>query len=129
MSERRAYARSREIELPPLSGGGMHYAELRFNPVHGTVTEFCIGYKVWCKGEYAEIVRYDGDHGSLHRHREGYPEPGEIMERFTEPRVNQYGRVAIDHIKANCEAWQHVLPTETKDEARLAVEARKEEPT
>lgn len=119
MSSRKEYARIREVELPPSSSGRPHYAELRFNPDHGPIEEFCVGYKVWYGGEYVEIVRYDSDHDMFHRHSAGYPESGGIEEWFDVP-MNQRGSFAVKDIKRNCEGWQSVLPItgERKEEPK-----------
>ena len=117
MSERKTYLRIREVELSPSKGGRQQYAELRFNPAQGKVTECCVGYKIWFEGEYAEIVRYDSHSGAdFHRHEAGYPEPGAECESFTDVPMNKRGSFAVDHITKNCEPWQNVLPTLTREE-------------
>ncbi len=116
MSERKDYARRRDVELPPLENRRPHYAELRFDPLHGQITDFCVGYKVWCAGDFVEIVRYDSAHGVFHRHAAGYPEPGPEEERFAGIPMNQRGHFAVAHIKRNCERWQTVIPIEMREE-------------
>lgn len=53
--------------------------EVRWNSERGKVTEYCVALRLrdnLDRGRLKDIVRYDGDHGHLHRHAPGFP-PGE----------------------------------------------------
>jgi len=110
--------------LGSLADGRLHRAELRFDPDHGPVTSFCVGYQVWFAGSYTEIVRFDSDHGKFHRHEQVYPasERGEIVEWFADIPVNQCGSLAVKLIRANAEEWIKVLPLGNEQSVELGWE-------
>ena len=73
------YAHSFKTTLLADEHGILAEYEVCWNSERGEVIEYCVALRLrhdHDRGRMKDIVRYDGDHGHLHRHAPGFP-PGE----------------------------------------------------
>jgi hypothetical protein len=83
-----------------------------YNPKRGRKREVSIGYQVLVAGEWKQIVRYDSDHSTFHRHACNYPEAGIIDKNFGPTPMEVRFEAALTDILENAKAWQRVIPRE-----------------
>jgi hypothetical protein len=75
----KTYAHAFNLTLLADEHGIIAEYEVRWNSERGTVVSYCVALRLrddLDRGRLKDIVRYDGDHGHLHRHAPGFP-PGE----------------------------------------------------
>lgn len=81
--------------------------EVAFTKERGKVTAFSIQYQAAIRGEWRSVVRYDTNHGYLHRHRFWLDKDDQIDDR--EPRdapATDYTtpfKIAYDEL---CSKWR-----------------------
>ncbi len=84
--------------------------EVAFTKEQGKVTAFSIQYQAVIRGEWVSVVRYDTNHGYLHRHRFWLAPDKQIDDR--EPRsqpARDYTipfKTAYDELCANWRAFR-----------------------
>ena len=79
--------------------------EVAFTKQRGKVTAFSIQYQAIIRGQWVSVVRYDTNHGYLHRHRFWLPPNEQIDDR--DPRKQPAAdytipfKTAYDELSAN----------------------------
>jgi len=95
----KTYAHTYAVTLLADERGIISEYALRWNSRQGAVIGYCVALRLRDdadRGRMKDIVRYDGDHGHLHRHAPGFP-PGHPTQLLVLPETDPI-QVALDDL-------------------------------